>query len=155
MLKKISFLLFAALFSPNFLFAAEQVQQEDDFLTIKKENIQFSLSTEGAISPKSDYVVDSSTHFSPIETIFMGLEGRAFLGCNYKIATPLGDHWLLRDSKVNLNATLEVTPITVRPMFSVNFSPVPFLLFSTGASIGSGWSIDKWDGVANTKNSSR
>ena len=36
---------------------------------------------------------------------------------------------------------MQISPVSIRPKLSVDFTPVPFLIFSAGSSIGFGWNM--------------
>ena len=117
-------------------------------LTAQETNpLTFSLSTDFAYYPKSDYVSGSS-HFAPLTGAYSGLEGRVTGNMNYKIPLPLGENWLLKDSNLVLGAALELSPVSVKPGISATFTPLPFLVFKTGAEIGSGWNLAGLQGMA-------
>lgn len=122
------------------LFSFNLSAQDSDPLT-------FSISTDFAYYPKSDYIKGDS-HFAPLTGAYSGLEGRVTGDMNYKINTPLGENWLLADANIVLGASLEVSPVSVRPGVSIEFTPLPFLVFSTGASIGTGWNLAGLQGMA-------
>ena len=109
--------------------------------------LTFSISTDFAYYPKSNCIA-GDTHFAPLTGAYSGLEGRVSGNMDYKINTPLGDHWLLSDANIVLGTTLEVTPVSIKPEVSVTFTPLPFLVFSTGASIGTGWNLAGLQGMA-------
>ena len=109
--------------------------------------LTFSISTDFAYYPKSNFVA-GETHFAPVTGAYSGLEGRVTGNMDYKISTPLGDHWLLSDANIVLGTSLEITPVSVKPGISVEFTPLPFLVFSTGASIGTGWNLAGLQGMA-------
>lgn len=96
--------------------------------------------TDFAYYPKSDFV-EGSTHYAPFTGLYDGVELRTTFHADYKINTPLGDHWLVNGANVVLGTGFELSPITVRPSLSVAFTPVPFLEFSAGTSMGTGWTL--------------
>lgn len=102
--------------------------------------LKFSITTDAAYYPKSDYVA-GDTHFAPLTGIYSGVEGRVSGNMDYTISTPLGEHWLLSSANIVLNASLELTPVSIKPGVSVSFTPLPFLVFSTGAQAGTGWNL--------------
>ena len=106
-----------------------------------------NIATDFAFYPKSDYLAGDS-HFAPITGPYSGLEGRITRNMAYKIKTPLGDHWLLSDANIVLASSFELTPVSVRPGLSIEFTPLPFIVFSTGASIGTGWNLAGLQGMA-------
>jgi len=133
-------------FSLNQLSAQEtetEIQESDS----KKSNSEFYITVDAAYYPESEYRT-SSAHIAKLTGVYYGLEGRATLHADYTISTPLGTNWLLKDANIKLQSAFEVSPVTIRPMFSVSFTPVPFLSFSAGASIGTGWTLFGWEGMS-------
>lgn len=100
----------------------------------------FDVTTDFAYYPKSDYIA-GDTHFAPITGVYSGVEGRITGKADYKIATPLGEHWLLKDANIVLGTKLELTPVSLKPGASVTFTPLPFIVFETGGYIGTGWNL--------------
>jgi len=109
--------------------------------------LTFSISTDFAYYPQSDYIAQGN-HFAPLTGPYSGLEGRVAGNMDYKIPLPLGDNWLLADSNIVLGAALELSPVSVKPGLSLTFTPLPFLVFSTGAEIGTGWNLAGLQGMA-------
>ena len=109
--------------------------------------LKFSITTDFAYYPKSNYIAGGS-HFAPLTGAYSGVEGRVTGNMDYKIATPLGEHWLLSSANVGLNASVEISPVSVKPGVSVSFTPLPFLVFSTGAQAGTGWNLAGLRGMA-------
>lgn len=107
---------------------------------------EFYLTTNGAYYIENK-VKTGDEHFSRPTGPFDGFELLTQLNAKYTIPTPLGNHWLLKDASVDLYATLELSPVTLRPMFEADFTPVPFLVFGAGASIGSGWNMLGFEGL--------
>lgn len=106
------------------------------------ENLTFSISVDAAYYPASDMkIAEKKTHFAPLTGAYSGAEARVCGDVDYKIATPLGSNWLVSDANVVLNGSLELTPISIKPSVKVAFTPVPFIVFSTGASFGYGWDL--------------
>ncbi len=100
----------------------------------------FSTSTDFAFYPKSDYVA-GETHFAPLTGIYSGLEGRITANYSLTIPTPLGEHWLLNSANLNVKPSFEITPVSAKPAIDVTWTPLPFIVFSTGASAGTGWNL--------------
>lgn len=99
-----------------------------------------SLSFDGAIYPKYK-IKTGDDHFSPTNGPYDGMKGIVRYKLAYELPTPLGTHPLLSDAKVELMGFLELTPITFGPKLEVDFTPLPFLVFKTGASVASGWTF--------------
>lgn len=114
--------------------------------------LKFDLSADFAYHPHADFIAGGN-HYAHMTGIYESLEARVIGNMNYIIPTPLGEHWLLKDANVKLQANCELTPITVKPGIHAEFTPLPFLVFSTGAQIGTGWGlfglvgVGKYNGV--------
>lgn len=119
------------------------------------ENWTFYIDTDFAYYPESKEMVNKNkTHFSPLTGIYSGVEARVTGNAEYKIPTPLGDHWLLNGANVVLGSALEISPVSIKPEARIKFSPVPFLVFSAGAQAGTGWNLLGIQGMSVYKNSS-
>lgn len=106
----------------------------------------FSLTTNGAYYIKNK-VKTGDEHFSQPTGPYDGVEALTRLDAQYTIPTPLGDNWLVKGANVKLYGSLELSPVTLRPMIEADFTPVPFLVFGAGASIGSGWNVLGFEGL--------
>ncbi|MBR6154080.1 MAG: hypothetical protein IKQ43_06555 [Treponema sp.] len=137
-------LLLTAVVSAMMIFGPQLCAEE-----ATEESLPYSLSltTDFAYYPKSDFIT-GGTHFSPITGPYDGVELATTLNGSYTISTPLGENMLLKDACVNLCGGLELTPVSIRPKFGVEFVPVPFLILRAGASIGWGWNYLGLEGVA-------
>ncbi len=101
-----------------------------------------NLVTDMAYYPYSDWISGKSdTHFAPITGAFNAFEARTTLNYTYTIKCPFADNPLVRGNTVKLISSLELCPVTVMPMFQVQFTPIAFLVFSTGTKVGTGWSV--------------
>ena len=141
---KINKLLLTAVVSAMMISASPLFAEET-----REESLPYSLSltTDFAYYPKSDFIT-GGTHFSPITGPYAGVEMAATFNGSYTFNTPLGEHWLLKDAKVNLSGGLELTPVSLRPKIGVEFVPLPFLILRAGASIGWGWNYLGLEGLA-------
>lgn len=102
-----------------------------------------SLTTDFAYHPASELIADGSggSHFASITGPYSGLEACTTFNAAFRFNTPLGEHWLLSDANIMLGTSLELTPISLRPKLSLEFAPLPFLIFNSGASFGWGWNF--------------
>lgn len=100
----------------------------------------FSEETDAAYYPSSKFKTGGD-HFSPVDGAYDAVEALTRFDATYAIPTPLGEHELLKDADVEIMGSFELSPVSVRPMLEVDFTPVPFLVFGAGASIGSGWNF--------------
>lgn len=107
----------------------------------------FSITTDLAYYPKSDFI-SGKTHFSPITGAYSGLEGRVTGAAKYTIPTPLGEHWLVKSATLDLTAKLEASPVSVKPAFEIGWTPLPFIVFTAGGQIGTGWNYGNLKGMA-------
>lgn len=107
----------------------------------------FSLTTDFAYYPKSDYIVGGN-HFAPLTGPYSGIEGRTTGYATYTIDTPLGNHWLVSSANLALTGSFELSPVSVKPGFDISFTPLPFLVFSAGAEAGTGWNLIGLQGMA-------
>lgn len=135
--RKIFLSLSAVVFVSSAVFSQEAEEGKN-----QKKNAdiwKFYEQTAAAYYFKSDYV-SGGDHFAPITGLFNSFEFKTTFNAECKIPAPLGKHFLLKDSNVRIKTAFELCPVTVRPLVSVSFTPLPFFVFSTGASIGTGWS---------------
>jgi hypothetical protein len=101
----------------------------------------FSISTDMAYYPLSAPIVSEKSHFAPITGPYSGLEGRTTGHAYYKIPTPIGNNPLTAGDNVTLEGYLELSPVSIKPGFSVSYTPIAFLVFNAGAEIGTGWNL--------------
>ncbi len=104
-----------------------------------------TLTVDAAYYPKSDYQ-KGGDHFAKITGPIDGILAKATWKSTYTIPTPLGQSELLSGANIELNGSLEISPLSIRPIASVSFTPLPFLVFDAGASIGSGWNMLGFEG---------
>lgn len=106
-----------------------------------------SITVDAAYYPKSDFIAGGD-HFAPLTGAYSGVEGRVTGSLSYKIPTPLGNHWLLSDANINVKINLELSPVSIAPESKISFTPLPFLVFETGAKLGTGWNLGGIQGMA-------
>ena len=143
--RKIFLSLSAVVFVSSAVFSQEAEESKN-----QKKNAdiwKFYEQTAAAYYFKSDYV-SGGDHFAPITGLFNSFEFKTTFNAECKIPAPLGKHFLLKDSNVRIKTAFELCPVTVRPLVSVSFTPLPFFVFSTGASIGTGWSALGFKGLS-------
>ena len=112
----------------------------------EKENWTYNLATDFAWDPEGKRIPETA-HFSNIKDPYECVEFRLRFSGERVLKTPLGEHFLLKDANFKIIPVLEMTPISVKPILSGEFTPVPFLTFSAGASIGTGWNIGNLGGM--------
>lgn len=105
-----------------------------------KTDYSFAIGADLAYYPKSDKL-PGPLHFSPITGPFSGLEFRVVPSFTYTIFTPFSSNSLVSGNNLKIKTALELSPVSVCPSVSVSFTPVAFLVFSTGAKIGAGWTF--------------
>ncbi len=136
-MKRLSVFFIAGIFCLTAVAAgAENVQ-----VTEKDSPLSFNSTFDLALDPEAERR-PGATHFSHLVSPYEMIEARFRFNIEYKLLTPLGENALLKDSNVVLKAVEELTPINCRQVVQAAFTPVPFLVFSAGASIGTGWHID-------------
>ena len=102
----------------------------------------FSVTTDFAYYPKSDAIPSTGgVHFAPLTGVYSGVELRATGTAGYTIPVPFGDNPLVNGNKLRLYGQFELSPVSIVPAVGVSFSPIAFLSFSAGSSIGAGWTI--------------
>lgn len=112
------------------------------------EGIDFSVIVDGFYSPESEHVADSSPHFSKLSGVYSKANLKATFYGEKKIPYALGENPMLKDSYFNVRGGLELTPLSIKPVVDVSFCPVPFFVAAAGASLGTGWNIHEWIGMA-------
>lgn len=106
------------------------------------EDVSFTLTTDAAYYPLSTPIpAAAGNRFAPITGPYDGVEARTTGNLAYTIPVPFGDGPLVRGNTLSLNASLELTPISVKPGVSFSLTPIAFLVFSGGADVGSGWKL--------------
>ena len=108
--------------------------------------LKIYLQTAGAYYPASECKTDGS-NFAPVTGAFSGIECSTTLFADYKIETPLGRHWLLKDANVLVSGGIQLTPISLLPQISVGFQPFPFFVIKAGAMLGLGWNFMGFEGL--------
>ena len=110
----------------------------------------FSVTTDFAYYPKSNYKASSAgkSHFAQLTGIYSGLEFRATGTAGYTIPVPFGDNPLVSGNKLRLYGQFELSPVSIAPAVGVSFSPIAFLTFSAGSSIGAAWDFIGIQGLA-------
>lgn len=131
------------------IFSSLIAAQERDANESNSEKSDWSLylTTDFAYYPESDYV-SGGDHFAPVTGFCSGVELRTTFNADYKFLTPLGKSWLVKDAFCVFGSAFEISPISIRPKISFSFTPFPFLVLSSGASLGTGWNMFTWKGLA-------
>ena len=110
------------------------------------KKISHTLTVDAAYYPKSDYV-KGDDHFAKITGPIDGVLAKATWKSTYTIPTPLGTSELLSGATVELTGGFELSPLSIRPIANVAFTPLPFLVFDVGSSIGTGWNLLGFEGL--------
>lgn len=127
------------------------------FLTLtaqEKKPWDFSIVTDFAYYPKAAYVTGGN-HFAPSTGIYSGVEFRTTGIAGYTIPIPFGDSPLVSGNKLRFFGALEISPVSIAPAIGINFSPIAFLDFSAGASIGGAWDFIGIQGLAKWNHSEK
>lgn len=111
----------------------------------ESKKISHALTVDFAYYPQSDYQ-KGGDHFAKITGPFDGILAKATWKSTYTIPTPLGEGELLSGATVKLIGGFELSPLSIRPLASVAFTPLPFLVFDVGSSIGTGWNLLGFEG---------
>lgn len=138
------FVMFKKLLTLSLLPAALFAGEADEST---KSHLDLSLTTIAAIYTDVDYEAGDD-HFAGLNGPFSGAKAVTRFNATYTLPTPLGEHWLLKGANVKFNGIFELSPLTIRPLVGLDFTPVPFLVFSAGGSIGTGWNPLGFDGMS-------
>lgn len=98
------------------------------------------LGVDLAYYPLSEKVA-GTTHFAPISGAYSGVEMRAVPYIAWVIPTPFSDNSLVKGNNLKIKAALEMSPVSLVSDFSLSFTPIAFLVFSTGIKAGSAWTF--------------
>lgn len=105
--------------------------------------VEYSIGVDFAFYPKWTKIGTGTQtnvlRFAEFGGIYNNLEGRVNLSASYTIPTPLGSNFLLNSANVNVTETLEITPVSIAPITSISFTPLPFIVFQSGIKLGTGW----------------
>lgn len=111
---------------------------------------ELSIATDFTLWPDNNPIYgETSTHFSPITGFYQALELRSIITYSYKIPVPFGTNPLVSGNNVKLVGTAEITPVSIALEPSVEFTPIAFLVFSSGFRMGTGWNFIGINGFAN------
>lgn len=115
----------------------------------------FNLSVDLAYYPLSEKI-SGETHFSPLSAPYSGIELRTVASFTWTIPTPFSENPLVSGNNLKIKAALELSPVSFVPELSFSFTPIAFLIFSTGIKAGSGWTFTPLsvDGMAQYDNAS-
>lgn len=138
-------------FACSVLICSAHAEEASNENADKVSKLSHSFTFNGAYYPKSAYV-KGGDHFAKPTGAFDGILAKATWKSTYTIPTPLGESKLLSGANVELSGSLEISPLSIRPIANVAFSPLPFLIFDAGASIGSGWNLLGFEGMCEYQN---
>ena len=105
-----------------------------------KSPLELTLTTSAAYYPKADHKTGSS-HFSGISGIYDGVKAVTEFDATYTMPFLKGSNELTKDNHLAFLLGLELSPVTIAPVASVSFSPIAFLKFVIGGTIGTGWAL--------------
>lgn len=91
----------------------------------------------------------TSTHFAPISGPYDSLELRSTFSYRYSIPVPFGTNPLVSGNTLKLIGAVELTPVSVAIEPYVEFTPIAFLVFSSGMKVGTGWDFIGINGFGN------
>jgi hypothetical protein len=135
----------------NLFFACSILALSNSIFAEETKGFSYSLKVDGAYYIESDYQKGKS-HFAEPTGPYDGVLARGTLNATYTLPTPLGQSELLSEANVEFKGSLEISPLTIRPIFSIDFTPLPFLVFEVGSSIGTGWNMLGFEGFCKYKN---
>ena len=136
----------ATLISCSLLFAEETPALEK--ANQEKSPWEFSLTASGAYYPEAEHKTGSS-HFSGVNGIYDGAKAVVEFDVAYTLPFLRGNDEFTKENHIVFNTGLEVTPVSVAPVASITVSPIAFLEFAIGGTVGTGWSIgDLFQGMA-------
>ena len=84
------------------------------------KKFEHTLTVDGAYYLKSDYK-KGGDHFAKVTGPFDGILAKATWATSYTIPTPLGEGALLSSADVELKGSVELSPLTIRPIVTVTF----------------------------------
>ena len=122
------------------------------FATVVAEEPSSSMDlvTDFTVWPNNNPVYnETSTHFAPVTGVYKELELRTTFSYYYKIPVPFSDNPLVSGNNVRLIGGVELTPVSIALQPSVEFTPIAFLVFSSGLKLGTGWQFIGINGFAN------
>ncbi|MCQ2613543.1 MAG: hypothetical protein MJ183_08105 [Treponemataceae bacterium] len=100
----------------------------------------YSFGVDAAYYPLSA-AVPGKNHFAPLTGPFSGVEARVAGNASYTAPFLTGDgsNGLISGNNLTIDASLELTPVSVMSYGSVSLTPIAFLVFTAGGKIGTGW----------------
>ena len=117
-------------------------------LVAQDNELSFSLTSDFAYQPKSAYEAGGS-HFSAVEGIYRSVKARTRFDVAYAMPFLVRDNPLQRGNHLTFIGSFELSPVSVLPQVSVQFSPAAMLEFKAGGMAGSGWNLGTFsDGIA-------
>lgn len=120
------------------------------FVNAEEPSSSMDLATDFTIWPNNNPIYgQTSAHFSPVTGIYKELELRTIFSYYYKIPVPFGTNPLVSGNNVRLVGSMELTPVSIAFEPYVEFTPVAFLVFSSGLKLGTGWQFIGINGFAN------
>ena len=120
-------------------------------LAEEAKGLSYSLKVDAAYYIETDYQ-KGKDHFAKPTGPYDGILARATWEATYTLPTPLGQGELLSGANVEFKGAIEASPLTIRPIVKVVFTPFPFLVFEAGSSIGTGWNALGFEGFSKYKN---
>ena len=106
------------------------------------------MTASGAYYPEAEHKTGSS-HFSGVNGIYDGAKAVVEFDVAYTLPFLRGNDEFTKENHIVFNTGLEVTPVSVAPEASITVSPIAFLEFAIGGTVGTGWNIgDLFQGMA-------
>ncbi|MFA6508377.1 MAG: hypothetical protein WCT14_19915 [Treponemataceae bacterium] len=76
-----------------------------------------------------------------------GAEAKAAFSISERVPFFVGEGPLFSGNSIKGKFTFELSPVSVNGIGQISFTPIAFLVFDTGAGIGTGWSIGPFRGL--------
>ena len=138
----------ATLISCNLLFAEESASAKTSDAVQEKSPWEFSTTTSAAYYPEAEHKTGSS-HFSGVNGVYDGAKAVVEFDVAYTLPFLRGNDEFTKENHIVFNTGFEVTPVSVAPVASITVSPIAFLEFAIGGTVGTGWNIgDLFQGMA-------
>ena len=141
-MKKICLFFFMIFLSASLCMADTSMDEKTDEEKTNEANSPwtFWLVSDFAYHVKSAYETGDS-HFSAVESPYRSVKARMRFEAEYSIPMLQKDNPLMEDNHLELKGSLEITPVSMLPQFSVTFCPAAMFEISAGIKTGTGWNL--------------
>lgn len=101
----------------------------------------------GFVAPDYTPVNDPEGSDQTMGSGWGGVELQATLNHNISVPFLQGEHLLVKNNTLNFNFGLNMSPVHADLSASAKITPLAFLAFQVGGSIGTGWNIEIFNGL--------